>query len=176
MRTFAVMGLFLLCIQLSVLPQAKRAAGEGAKYVGYRYEGVVPSKVLPNGVKHLGGGLIGNINADPVYGISQTVKGNLAMLWLEVSTGQDASGVTGWRVLDVLAFRNLPKSESLLIAGDPSISCTRAGRELPHLVGRGRIVRSRGAFVPVQLWVANIATKKFDSIAVGGVTCEYLEP
>ena len=52
--------------------QKKPSTTTGSQFIEYRYKGVTPPYLLPNGVKHLGGGLIGDVNADPVYGIAQT--------------------------------------------------------------------------------------------------------
>lgn len=152
-------------------------AQTGAAYIDYKYTGVNPESVLPNGVKHFGGGLIGDIDADPVYGISTVAKGKTNMLWLEVSTGRDrTSSVTGWRVLDVLAFPALTKTDYLFFANDPAIQCRREGRDIPDLVGVGKISRSRGIFRPTKLWVPNLLTKKFAPVTLTGVNCEYSEP
>lgn len=145
-------------------------------YVGYKYGGVVPSTNLPNGVKHNGGGLIGKIDADPVYGLSQVSKGRTQMLWFEVSTGQDSSGVIGWEVKDVLSFPALAKSDYLFFYGDPSIFCRRKGTDLVNLVGVGKISRRQGIFRPSRLWTANLKTKRFEPTPIAGVRCEYSEP
>lgn len=145
-------------------------------YVGYKYEGVRPSNTLPNGVKHFGGSLVGDIDADPVYGISQVQKAKTKMLWFEESTGQDAKGVTGWRVLDVLTFSSLARTRYIFFVGDPTILCQRAGKDLENLVGEGRVFRSRGVFVPSNLWIPNLETKKFQKISTTGVKCTYSEP
>jgi hypothetical protein len=146
------------------------------KYVGYEYDGVTPETTLPNGVKHLGGGLIGNIDAEPVYGISQVQMGKTKMLWFEASTGRDSSGVTGWKVIDVLSFPTVARSDYLFIAGDPSIECKSRGKDLPELVGIGRFMRRQGIFRPSKLWRADLDTKKFIPLAVAGVKCIYSEP
>ena len=173
----ARIALLLILTLLPTLAYTQKAqADPGARYINYKYKGVPPPSMLPNGVKHLGGGLIGDINANPVYGIAQTERGTLKMFWLEVSTGQDAKGVTGWQVLDVLSFSAVPKTDYLFFAGDPSINCTKNSGEIPNLVGRGRIVRSKGSFIPTKLWVADIAKRKFIPFAITGVKCEYSEP
>jgi hypothetical protein len=132
--------------------------------------------VLPNGVRHLGGGLIGDIDADPVYGISQLQESKTKMLWLEASTGRDAKGVTGWKVLDVLFFGPRSKSDYVFFTGDPAINCTRRGKQIENLVGIGRIVRRQAVFLPSNLWVANLTTKKFELLSTAGVKCVYSEP
>ena len=151
-------------------------AGDDKRYLDYEYKGVNPSSMLPNGVKHMGGGLIGDYDADPVYGISQVEKGKTKMLWLEVSTGRDSSGVTGWKVLDVLSFRALGPANYIFFIGDPAISCSRNGKEIPNLVGIGRIVRRQGIFKPSNLWTADLITKRFKPTDAYGVKCQYSEP
>ena len=166
--------IILALISMPSLLEAQSA--HDTRYIGYTYKGVVPNLTLPNGVKHLGGGLIGDIEADPVYGISQVELGKTKMLWLEASTGKDASGVTGWKVLDVLSFPSLGKADYLFFAGDPGINCKRGGSDIQNLVGTGRILRSQGIFRPSKLWVANLSTKKVEPLAIAGVKCEYSEP
>lgn len=160
-----------------MVPSALSAqADRTSPYVGYTFKPVLPGKLLRNGVKSMGGALIGDINADPVYEIASVEKGRTKMLWLNVSTGQDSTGVTGWKVLDVLTFPDLAKSEYLLFARDPGINCTKAGVEIADLVGVGLIIRKQGIFRPSRLWVANLATKKFEPMAVAAIKCEYSEP
>jgi hypothetical protein len=166
----------LLVIALLVLPILAVGQAKKSPYIGYEYKGVVPSATLPNGVKHFGGGLIGKIDADPVHGISQVEKGRTKMLWLEVSTGQDAGGVSGWRVKDVLVFPALTRSDYIFFAGDPAILCRQRGTEIVNLVGVGRIARREAIFRPSKLWVANLRTEKFEPMSLAGVKCEYSEP
>jgi hypothetical protein len=166
----------LLVISLLVLPIPAVGQAKKSPYIGYEYKGVVPSATLPNGVKHFGGGLIGKIDADPVHGISQVEKGRTKMLWLEVSTGQDAGGVSGWRVKDVLVFPALTRSDYIFFAGDPAILCRQRGTEIVNLVGVGRIARREAIFRPSKLWVANLRTEKFEPMSLAGVKCEYSEP
>ncbi len=166
----------LLIFPVIALAQVRQASNERATYVNYKYKGVNPESRLPNGVKHFGGALIGNIDADPVYGISTVAKGKTNMLWLEVSTGHNSTGVTGWKVRDVLAFPGMTKSDYLFFSNDPAIACRRQGRDVPDLVGVGKINRRRGIFRPTKLWVADVKTEKFKSIPIAGVKCVYSEP
>ena len=145
-------------------------------YLGYKYKAVLPGKTLPNGVTEIGGSLIGDINADPVHEIASVQKRKTRMLWLNVSTGQDSGGVTGWKVLDVISFPALVKTDYLFFTGDPAIGCTRSGKEIPNLVGVGKILRKRAIFQPSKLWVADLKTKKFKSISTSGIKCGYSEP
>ena len=174
MRSTILFVIVLCLVPLASLAQTKPATT--SKYVGYKYKGVTPESTLPNGVKHFGGSLIGNIDADPVYGISSVAAGNTKMLWLEVSTGRDTSGVTGWLVKDVLSFPALAKSDYLFFAGDPAIECKRAGKPIAELVGTGKIFRNLGLFKPSKLWIPNLKTERFDPIKVAGITCIYSEP
>jgi hypothetical protein len=152
------------------------AAAASAQYVGYEYKGVTPETVLPNGVKHLGGGLISDIDADPTYGISQVSKGKTEMLWLEVSTGQNETGITGWRVLDVVSFPTLTRSQHIHMQPDPAVECTRRGKIVEGLVAVGTLDRRRGTFTPQRAWTADIARKKFNPSATAGLRCIYSEP
>jgi hypothetical protein len=170
--TFAILA--ILSLHIFACPQ--KAVNNGTEYVNYEYAGVVPDSILPNGVKHLGGGLIGDIEADPVYGISQVSAGRMKMLWLETSTGRDAKGVTGWKVLDVLAFPNAVKNDYIFFYGDPSIQCMRKGKDVPNVVGIGRLYSSRGTFVPAKLWTADIKARRFVSTTSVGMKCVYSEP
>ena len=146
------------------------------QYVGYEYKGVVPDSTLPNGVKHLGGALISDIDKDPVYGIAQVAKGRSRMLWLEVSTGQNEKGVTGWRVLDVLSFPSLRSTQHLLFASDPAVECVRSGKPIEGLVAIGTIQSRKGFFKPERVWFANIEKKKFIPASTLGLRCTYSEP
>ena len=171
--------LFIALLMISpVVASAQRrpASRPEAAYISYKYKGVIPGKTLPNGVKHTGGSMIGDIEADPAYGISWVSKGRTQMLWLEESTGRDSTGVTGWRVLDVLAFPALAKTDYLFVIGDPSVECTKAGEEVPNLVGVGRVFRRQHTFRPSRLWVADLKTKTFRPISPAGVKCVYSEP
>ena len=163
--TFAIMVLVLLS-----------AAAVSAQYVGYEYKGVTPETVLPNGVKHLGGGLISDVEADPTYGISQVSKGKTEMLWLEVSTGQNETGITGWRVLDVVSFPALTRSQHIHMHHDPAVECTRGGKIVEDLVAVGTINRHRGSFTPQRAWTADISKRKFIPASIRGLRCIYSEP
>ncbi len=153
-----------------------QATGTAQSYVGFKYKVVTPDSTLPNGVKHVGGTLVGEIEADPVVGISQVEKGTIKMLWLEESTGRDGSRITGWKVVDVLSFPALSKTDNIFFVGDPVIECRRGGNYIYNLVGVGRIFRRQGIFKPSKLWVVNTETQKFEPLKLAGVTCEYSEP
>jgi hypothetical protein len=152
------------------------AAAASAQYVGYEYKGVTPETVLPNGVKHLGGALISDVDADPTYGISQVSKGKTEMLWLEVSTGQTETSIEGWRVLDVVSFPALTRSQHILMHSDPAVECTRGGKAVEDLVAIGTIDRRRGTFTPQRAWIADTTKKKFVPSATAGLRCIYSEP
>lgn len=167
---FAVV-IFILTIQGGILAQSAKSP-----YINYRYEGVVPGRSLPNGVIELGGSLIGDIEADPVYSVAQMKKGRTEMLWLVVSTGKNEKGVSGWKVIDVLSFPSLAKAQYLFTAGDPAIYCRKNGGEIPNPVGVGRIDRKRARFLPLKLWSADLKLKRFTPLNLAGVKCEYFEP
>ena len=165
-KTLATICIFLLS-----------AAAAPAQYVGYEYKGVTPDSVLPNGVKHLGGSLISDINADPVYGISQVSRGRTRMLWLEVSTGQNEKGVTGWRVLDVISFPRLAAAQHMHISPfDAAVECVRDGLPVIRLVSLGTLNSRKATFTPQRAWIADIAKKKFTPASIRGLRCTYSEP
>lgn len=166
--------LFVILLGFQTLSFAQ--TDERAKYIGYSYKGVVPDTTLPNGVKHLGGGLIGNIDADPVYGISQVEKGKTKMLWLEISTGQNATGITGWLVKDVLVFTNLTKDTHISFAADPAILCQQNKKDVENLVAAGKILSKQGIFKPTRAWIANLKTEKFEEMSIKNLRCEYSAP
>lgn len=163
----------LVLVQLSASAQTR---DNRSQYIGYEFDNVLPDTLLPNGVRYLGGGLIGDIDADPVFSISEHVKGKTKMIWLKNSTSKDETGVKGWRVLDVLAFPNLAAADYLFFYGDPGIHCTESGTEIENLVGVGRIQRRQGIFKPTKLWIANLTAKKFEPRSLTKVRCVYSEP
>lgn len=165
---------FIFFTLLLVAPSSAQAS---AKYIGLEYQGLVPDTVMSNGVKHLGGGLISDHRVDPVYGISQVSKGKTQMLWLEVSTGQNEKGVTGWRVLDVLSYPALTRSQHLHFSPhDPSVECLRGGKPVGGLVALGTISRLKGIYTPQRAWIADIEKKKFTPASIRGLRCTYSEP
>lgn len=171
MKTTILISLFILLgASSSALAQTR------STYVGYKYKGVLPGKTLPNGVKHFGGGLVSDPYKDPVYGISDVARGRTKMLWLEISTGSNAQGVTGWEVKDVLSFPNFTSSRYLFFSMDPSVECTRNKKPVENLVAIGRVMPKQGIFKPERAWIPNLTTEKFDETTIQGLKCIYSEP
>jgi hypothetical protein len=163
-------------VSVTILLALLLGASATAQYAGFEYEAVLPDTVLPNGVQYLGGGLISDAFKNPVYGISQVSKGKSRMLWLEMSTGEDQNGVTGWRVLDVLTFSAPTASQYILTAHDPSVECRRRGRRIENLVASGTISRRQGTFTPQRAWIADTKNSRFLIFPVSGLRCTYSEP
>ena len=163
-------------ILFSLMLTASAYGQSAASYIGYEYKGATPDTVMPNGVKHLGGALISDINKDPVYGIAQVSKGRTQMLWLEVSTGQNEKGVTGWRVLDVISFPKPTGSQHAMLPLDPAVECTRNGKTVPYLVAIGRINTRSASYTVQRAWIADINKKKFTPASIRGLRCNYYEP
>lgn len=153
-----------------------QASNERSKYIGYKYKGVLPGTTVANGVKHLGGGLISDAFMEPVYGISELEKGRTRMLWLEISTGSNKKGITGWEVKDVLVFPNWNKSQHLFYSLDPSILCRRNNKDVENLVAIGQILPKRGIFKAQRAWIANIKSERFEPASITGLQCDYSEP
>ncbi len=171
MRTLTILFI-LFASAAAVHPQA----ADGSRYIGLVYKAVNPGSQMPDALTHNGGGLIGDIDADPLTGIAMVDKGKTRMLWLEISEGRDSTGVTAWRVKDVLSFPAATTRDYIFFHGDPAIECKQNGRYIPNLVGIGRIFRSRMTYVPSRLWTANLKTLKFEPYSTKGVKCEYSEP
>lgn len=163
------------CIALlSIFIFSSALAQTAPKYIGYKY--VVPEtgKPLRNGIKHMGGGLIGDIDADPVHGVSVLEKGGTKMFWLEISTARnDDGGVTAWQVKDALEFSG---SEFVLEFSDPSFECRKGKANVGNLVGVGTFNKKAGVFTPRKLWQPNAKTAKFESVPVKNIRCYYSEP
>ena len=82
---------FALLVFLTI-PLAVSA--QNNKYVGYEYTGVVVNQSLPNGVKDLGGNLIGDFD----YAVSHMKKGKTDMIWLTRIKNRNEEGVPNWKV------------------------------------------------------------------------------
>lgn len=145
-------------------------------YIGFEYKGASPNTILRNGVKHLGGSLVSDHRIDPVYAVSQVSKGSTSMLWLEVSTGQNEKGATGWRVLDVLQYPKPTGRMDLLMPHGPGLRCTRDGENFTNLIAIGALQRPQLTYTLQHAWLADIKKKKFVSVPVRGIKCIYSEP
>ena len=147
------------------------AQNEKFKYIGYKYKGVLVDETLPNGVKHLGGGLI--TESKPTYGVSEMSKGATRMLWLDKATGEDETGVTGWEVKDVLAFPAFGKNQELLFSYS---GCQRNKKSDNSLVVFADFSPRQKTYKVRRAWLANVKTEKFEEIPIKGVQCAYEEP
>lgn len=157
-----------LTIALLVFPVF--ANPQKTKYIGFKHRGVLYEEVLPNGVKHLGGGLLTNEK----YGVSRYEKGGKYMLWLEKITSRDASGVPSWVVKDVLIFGTLKKNEELMFSF--ASPCTQNGKPAVDLVVKAEVFPNRKQYKIKDVWKANTKREKFEKIQTKGVKCEFIEP
>jgi hypothetical protein len=144
---------------------------KSSPYIGYERQGASVESVLPNGVKYLGGGLIGDINAKRLVGISEMMQGNSRMVWLERSNRR-THGARTWKVLDVLRIDLRTSDEEFF----PINPCTRNGREIPNLVAIGRHHKGDRYITLSSLWVADLERGSFREVSTRGVKCEYPEP
>lgn len=169
----AALAIFAAVLAYSADAQTPKAS----EYIGYRYEAPEILGKLENGFTHRGGGLIGDINADPVLGVSTLEKGRTLMFWLEISTARDEKGgVTAWEVKDVLEFRNVAETDRVLELFDPGFECKRAGRIVSDLIGIGKFDRRRGILTPRSLWRPNPKSARFERVSMANVRCQYFEP
>lgn len=132
-------------------------------------------ELLPNGVKDLGGGIIMDGNKISSYGIGRFSKGTTQMLWLELATGEDANGVTGWEVKDVLVFPELTRSQELFFAAGND-ACTINGKNDGKLVVFADFSPLKKKYTVRKAWRANLESEKFRPIPIKGIRCEYYEP
>ena len=163
---------------LALLASAFTQSPEGSKYIGYKYEVPEIDEKLVDGFTYHGGGLIGDIEADPLYGVSILGKGREKMFWLEVSTARgNRGGVTAWEVKDVLQFTNLRAGDFVMEFAEPAFECRKGKTVISgDLIGIGTFNRKRGIFTPRKLWRPNAKTAKFEPFAITNVRCIYFEP
>lgn len=162
-----------LLLTALVLPIA--AFGQTSEYVGYRYKSVIPETVLPNGVKNLGGGLVGDFEAKPVWGVADVAKGKTRMLWLEKASAEDETGVTEWEVRDVISFPNIPAGEDLLF-GFGAAECTEKGKGVDDIVVHARFLKKQKAYKTLKAWRTDLKAERFVPIDARYVKCHYDEP
>ncbi len=148
---------------------------QASEYVGYRYKSVIPETVLPNGVKNLGGGLVGDFYAKPVWGVAEVSKGKVRMLWLEKATAEDERGVTEWEISDVLSFPNIPTDQELLIASGPG-ECKENGKTTNDLVVHVQFLKKQRAYKTLKAWRADVKAGRFVALDAKNVKCRYDEP
>ncbi len=97
------------------------------------------------------------------------------MLWLELATGEDENGVTGWQVKDVLVFPNFRKNQELLF-GEGVAGCEGNKKSDTRLVVLADFP-IKGSFYKVRrAWRANLKTEKFEETSIKGIKCEVYEP
>ncbi len=148
---------------LVILPWS--AAAQKNKFVGYRHKGVVYGATLPNGVKDLGGGLLGNEK----YGVSRFSKGEKFMLWLEKLTSRDADGVPSWEVRDVLPFDKLKKNQEFLFSY--SSGCRQNDKQNLDLIVLAEILPKTKTYKVIRAWKANTSREKFEKTATKNIKC-----
>lgn len=167
---FLLLALFVVFVFVAPVA-AQKAVADKSEYIGYKYRGILPDETLPNGVKSLGGGLI--TENEPTYGIGRKSKGDMQMLWLELSTGRDAEGIPSWEVKDVLAFSQFGKNQELLFSYGST--CERNGKGNINLVVLADFLPSK-TYKVRRAWLANTKTEKFNEIPIKGIQCFYEEP
>lgn len=139
------------------------------KYIGYKHKGVIVNTKLPNGVKHLGGGLLSNER----YGVSRYEKDGQLMLWLEKITSRDAAGVPSWVVKDVLKIGKLKKDEELLFSY--STTCLQDDKVNLDLIVKAELSPKK-EYKILKVWQANAKKEKFQTAQIKGIKCQYEVP
>jgi hypothetical protein len=123
---------------------------------------------LPPGAVDSGGGPLGDVNADPLYGWRQALRGNtLATLFL-VSVDKHASSVT-WRVLDV----------DTIEVGDhwlTSDSCNVDGQLDRSIVGVVLSPTAEDWQEPSYAWRLNTSDQAAEALGVSNISCRIPAP
>lgn len=174
----AIIFVATITATLVLLASAFTQSPAGSKYIGYKYAVPELGGKLPNGFTYHGGGLIGDIDAKQVYGVSILSKGKAKMFWLEISTARDdRGGVTEWEVKDVLEFSGLRSSDFVMEFAEPAFECRKGKTVISgDLIGIGIFNRKRGIFTPRKLWRPDAETAKFEALSAKNVSCIYSEP
>ena len=146
-----------------------------SEYIGYKYKPVLPEKVLPNGVKSLGGGVVFDGDQITKYGVGHFRKGGSEMLWLEIVTKEDEKGPTEWEVKDVLTFPLLTKNQELFIPSGNE-SCTVNGKNDEKLVVFAAFAPRTMKYTVHKAWRVDLKTEKFNSIPLADIRCIYDAP
>lgn len=164
-------------LTLSALCLALLGFAVYAQISGYEYDGVLPGTNLPGGFRHLGGALLTDAAQDPVYGVSQVVRGKQMSFWLEVSVKRDENGIARWRVLDAVTFPAPAAGQIAVLPLDPLVECQlRKSKPLENLVAVGRVNQRRGRFFAERAWIADAAAGRFRPVRAGDLQCIFSEP
>jgi len=148
-------------------------SAQRSEYIGYKYKPVLMDQLLPNGVKDMGGAIVSEYDASPVFGVGRFSKGTTQMLWLEKSTAEDAEGVKEWIVLDVLTFPSFGKNQSLMLGEG---ECQVNNKIVKGLIVFANFLPRKKTYSVIKAWKANLKTERFVTTSTKGVKCEYFEP
>ncbi len=142
------------------------SAQEKNKYVGYEYTGVVVNETLPNGVKDLGGNLIGDFD----YAVSHMRKGSKDMIWLTRIKNRNDEGVPNWKVAKVLVLPKLKKDQQI-VSGFKSPCKLGKKEDITLIVLTNFSVKSK-TYTPEKAWRANILKDNFEEVSIAKVNCK----
>lgn len=162
---------FVALLSFPCLSQIPRPQNEGFKYVGLKYSG--SNDVLIDGFREIGGGLITNVDANPLYSISHLKNDFKQMLLLNIGLGSDETNIPRWQVKDVLLFQSLKKNQSLLFG---PFNCQRRKKYDEKLVVLAEFIQRQKIYKIHQAWRVNTKTESFQKIPITGITCFYEEP
>ena len=155
----------LLPTVLILLTVASNAAAQDDNFVGYRHKGVIYGESLPNGVKDLGGGLLG----DEDYGVTRFSKNGKIMLWLEKIVSRDQKGVPGWQVKDVLNVGKRERNQEFLFSY--SSTCRQNNRINLDLIVLAELVPKAKNYKLIRAWRANTRREKFEKVSLKNIQC-----
>lgn len=160
-------ALFLVAISvvcgLDLQGQQKPAPPDLSQYVGLRH-----GHELPQGLVHVGGGMISDPYKDKTnFGMAQVTRGRTNMIWFELFTHHDAEGKAHWEVLDVVATPPLRKNQYVMVT-----LCLFNNKPDPEIAAVVEPVRRSYDMRVIKAWRANRVTRKLEAISLKGVRCE----
>ncbi len=142
----------------------QRSNNDKTPYIGLRH-----GDDLPRGLKWVGGALL----SDPYkkdekqYGVTQVMKGQSNMIWLERLTHNDPAGKAHWETRDVLFLPVIRKNQLLFY-----VDCFLNDKPDPELVVIvDNIVRGGYYSTARSAWRANRQTERFEPLPPKGIKC-----
>lgn len=126
---------------------------------------------LPPGAVYLGGGLLGDIDAIPVYRFGHAQQGDTLAIWFDVAVAQAAFSPNSatWRTLDVVTVdvgQNSLRPDTCFINGEYDTSIVAV------IVSPMNVERQR----PTYAWRFNTATQHAEALDVRDIACDIPHP
>lgn len=164
--------ILFVVLAFSVVAQAQTGTAE---LIGYKYQGVNINETLPNGFKHIGAGMVSEINKKPIYAVSRFSKGATHYLFLDKAVAEDAEGsVAEWEIRDAVVLPNFGKNQEILLPfnGD----CKRGRKVDDKLIVLADFSPKTKTYKVLKAWRPNLAGEKIEAVSIRNIQCTYDEP